>query len=362
MPATTADARRALPASLLLSKRHLKKYRKWQSTVQNLPSRHVGSLPSATEYSDFQAWLSEETTTIDSGYFSDGTFESPFADLAAHINPSKPGGAAKGDAQDSVATCGHAAHPAVRCPGGKCPVCTVECHIVYMDLLAQVLDREGGDTGVHLVSDSIHEWTFRAWYLGKLDLARDLGMIEDAAMQEQQEQNRHNLHGHHSSLQTAQLAAQKYWASVQYASNLSAKHNSNNRTAKKGVSFAEDTCFERGRHTTRFWRSSPRYEPGKYHSDKEFENTSSGTSPRENGKPGTENDTETFETFEDFAMYSQAMENGGMEGIDYGEDEWEDVGENEDDEESDGEYSDDEPMSDQVEDMEEDDVGFIEFG
>lgn len=248
----------ALPASLILTSREQKSYRKWQlQTLSKRPSR-FGLLPDATEYAEFQAWLADRASihSLPESY-TVGSLECFY----------------KRDPQ-TASKCGHPPHPAHRKARGEvevepCPVCAIKMHMQYMKLLTRAYERASGLVPQRWKAAPTNDPTFAAWHQGKLAAVREISRLEAQAQQETRWALGNPDSKIDASIQTAAQALQMYWAEVEGATErpgevACTEIGRGKKEAKRIVRFHDDTCFTRGRSLFEFARKSPRYEPGKY--------------------------------------------------------------------------------------------------
>jgi hypothetical protein len=241
-----ARARYNLPASLILTPRELKLYRRWQSLHTTLRPAECGSIPTATEYEDFQQWLKKQ----DSGYFSD-----VFDDIHEHINsstsPSEP---------TIAALCRHTLHPVeTDQPHLRCPVCTIDTHVNYMKVLTRSLHSANGRPLPRTGTPSEQqEYLYLAWLQGKLATLRQVNELEELSVKEIEWAELHSR-SLPQDVHTAAKALELYWFET-----TECQSRQQSSTSKKTLAFAEDTNFLPGRPIDYFLRKSPRYEPGKY--------------------------------------------------------------------------------------------------
>ncbi|EOA83008.1 hypothetical protein ACJQWK_04580 [Exserohilum turcicum] len=240
-----------IPASVILSPRELKLYKRWQCLHANVRPNEQGFIPTAGEYEDFQQWLKRQ----DSGYFSD-----IFDDISGHIAP--PSSKTKASTSNSPVApiCQHTMHPtAAGQLQSRCPVCTIDIHVKYMNVLSQALESAGGRAPSCTLTSSEHQDTvYNAWCKGKIGALKELSMIEDLAEKEARWSVRHP-EKRYENVQTASKALDLYWAET------TGRVDDPPRPKRdSAVAFTEDTDFEPGRPNPYFHRRSPRYEPGKY--------------------------------------------------------------------------------------------------
>lgn len=246
-----SDERRRLPASIIFTPTELKHYRRWQRQTTSLKPQDQGLLPSAFEYADFKAWLARR----DSGCFTN----SPFDDIAAHVRAALYPNTGKDEV--AVATkCRHVLHPAAQDEEvDRCPVCTIEAHMRYMNVLTRALEFAEEIPRDDRPKDDVY---CQAWYAGKLKLVQEVCRLENRAAEEADWMDKNPGHPIVGS-KTATQALRMYWASIEYSG---AKWRPAGRGVKekRSVSFGEDTSFTQGRDLLYFCRRSPRYEAGKY--------------------------------------------------------------------------------------------------
>lgn len=242
----TARARYNLPASLILSPRELKLYRRWQNLHTTLRPTECGAIPSAIEYEEFQQWLKKQ----DSGYFSD-----VFDDIYEHINaspsPSEP---------TTASLCQHTILPVeTGQPRTRCPVCMIDMHINYMKVLTRSLHGANGRPLPRTGTPSEQqENLYLAWSQGKLATLRMVEELEDLSGKEADWAESHS-DSMDKDVYTADKALELYWFETTECQNTQQRG-----AKKKALTFADDTNFLPGRPTDYFLRKSPRYEPGKY--------------------------------------------------------------------------------------------------
>jgi hypothetical protein len=261
MIARPRTATTTLPASLILTTREQKQYRRYQSQTSTLAPKSQGRLPTALEYADFQAWLAKR----DSGYLSD----TPLADIAHYAERAS----GKSEDKGKASVCGHALHPAQTGKAERCPVCTVEVHITYMKALTVALEAAGGLVKQRWEAVDQDCPALQAWYAGKLAVIKELDWLEDLA-QHERDYDTESKQGRPSSqatgeVKTAAEALAKYWDSMEANPTMMQPPR---RKRACAVVFCPKTSFERGRDQLYFWRKSPRYEAGgKYASSSDNE-------------------------------------------------------------------------------------------
>jgi len=241
-----------IPASIILPPRELKQYKKWQCLHTNTKPAEQGYIPTAHEYEDFQQWLKRQ----DSGYFSD-----IFEDISGHVVPARPESLACTFDLPVASTCQHTMHPtAAGQLQARCPVCIVEIHVRYMQVLARALANAGGHAPSCTLTSSDHQETvYNAWCKGKISTLKELSKLETMAEEEVAWSARHP-EAKHEDIQTAVKAVDLYWTETTGCFE-NRKHPKKKAAA---VAFAQDTDFDPGRPNSYFHRRSPRYEPGKY--------------------------------------------------------------------------------------------------
>ncbi|CAA9966734.1 hypothetical protein PTMSG1_10093 [Pyrenophora teres f. maculata] len=241
-----------IPAGVIMPPRELKQYKKWQCLHTNTKPAEQGSIPNAHEYEDFQQWLKRQ----DSGYFSD-----IFEDISGHVAQSRPESPARTFDSPVAPICQHAMHPvAAGQLQARCPVCIVEIHIRYMQVLARALANAGGHAPSCTLTSSDHQETvYNAWCKGKVSTLKELSKLETMAEEEVAWSARHP-EAKYKDIQTAVKAVDLYW------NETIGSHEDRTQPKKKAtaVAFAKDTDFDPGRPNSYFHRRSPRYEPGKY--------------------------------------------------------------------------------------------------
>lgn len=269
-----------LPASLVLTPRELKQYRRYQSQNSILPAKSHGRLPTATEYADFQSWLAKR----DSGYLSD----TPLADIACYVERASE----KREEKGKASVCGHALHPTHKDKAERCPVCLVDAHITYMKALTVALEAAGVLVKQRWEAMDQESPALQAWYAGKLALIKEISRLESLAQDEHDYDFMHK-HARHTSqaaseVKTATQALEMYWDSMEAKPTMM---QAPRRKRAGTVDFCPETSFERGRDQLYFWRKSPRYEAGgKYASSSE---EGDDEEPQEAGEEQTGNSTNT---------------------------------------------------------------------
>ncbi|KAF2444726.1 hypothetical protein P171DRAFT_281641 [Karstenula rhodostoma CBS 690.94] len=245
-----------LPASLILTPREQKQYRRYQSQTSTLAPKSQGRLPTAVEYADFQSWLAKR----DSGYLSD----TPLADIAYYAERASQ----KSEENGKASVCGHALHPAHKEKAERCPVCIVEVHNTYMKALTVALEAAGGLVKQRWEAADQDCPALQAWYAGKLALLKELGRLEDLTLHERAYSSRSSSQAT-GEMKTATEALKMYWDSMEANPNMM---QSPRQKKACTVVFCPETSFEGGRNQLYFWRKSPRYEAGgKYSSSNEDE-------------------------------------------------------------------------------------------
>ncbi|PVI04844.1 hypothetical protein DM02DRAFT_144264 [Periconia macrospinosa] len=294
-----------LPASLILGSREQKQYRRFQAQNNNLRPQAYGTLPTAEQYAEFQSWCQKN----DSGYFSD----TPLGDLitsihceAQNINQGKK----------VSATCGHVLHQTqwyepARETVERCPVCIVEMHTTYMNILMQALRKAGGYMEQRWEAAPPSNPILEAFYAGKIAVIHAIAEIEQLVVVEESwdETNPSSNTEGDGNIKTAHEALRIYWTGIEgsasdsmsssysslYSPTSSSPCKVPQKKQKKGrVSFSEDTDFERGRDQHYFWRKSPRYEPGG-----KYDITSSSSSASLSDEHLEEDDSDTSDKEDD---------------------------------------------------------------
>ncbi|KAJ4376492.1 hypothetical protein N0V83_001776 [Neocucurbitaria cava] len=240
-----------IPANIILPARELKHYRQWQQLYTALSPSEQGYIPTATEYEDFQHWLKRR----DSGYSSD-----IFEDIADHIKPIDHDRSTPDTTAPIAAFCQHIMHPVVAGQlRSRCPVCTIDAHLNYVNVLSQRLEAAGGRAPSCTLTASEHqEAVYSAWRCAKICALNELLDLESMAEKEDQ-WSAENPVMDIEDTRTATKALELYWFETVGLEKpkYTAKKNS-------AVLFKEDTSFEPGRPQAYYWKRSPRYEPGKY--------------------------------------------------------------------------------------------------
>jgi hypothetical protein len=333
-----------IPASVILSPRELKLYKRWQCLHANVRPNEQGYIPTAGEYEDFQQWLKRQ----DSGYFSD-----IFDDITGHIAP--PSSETNKPTSNSpvASVCQHTMHPiAAGQVQARCPVCTIDMHVKYMHVLSQALENAGGRAPSCTLTSSEHQDTvYNAWCKGKIGALKELLAIENMAEQEAEWSARHPEERHENA-QTASKALDLYWTET------TGRVDERPRPKKNSaVAFAQGTDFEPGRPNPYFHRRSPRYEPGKYtvadHDDHDEDMISEDSEDYCHAKSchaagADESVSELVESFQNLDTIDEIED-------DDGDSDWEDV-------ESDDEYSDEDSEGSCTYWEVEEEASFIVFG
>jgi len=231
--------------------RELKQYKRWQCLHTNVRPAEQGYIPTAHEYEDFHQWLKRQ----DSGYFSD-----IFDDITGHISHCGSETTSSSFNSPVASICQHAMHPvAAGQPQSRCPVCIVELHVRYMNVLSEALKSAGGRAPSCTLTSSEHQdIVYSAWCKGKISTLKELSRLETMAEEEARWSAQHPETSHEET-QTAAKAVELYWSET--TGCLERLPRSKKHTA---VVFAQDTDFAPGRPNPYFHRRSPRYEPGKY--------------------------------------------------------------------------------------------------
>jgi hypothetical protein len=224
----------------------------------NVRPAEQGYIPTASEYEDFHQWLKRQ----DSGYFSDN-----FEDISGHISHRRSEGTPSSFDTPVASICQHSMHPtAAGKLQSRCPVCIVELHVKYMNVLSEALNSAGGRAPTCTLTSSEHQdIVYSAWCKGKISTLKELSRLEAMAEEETSWLAQHP-EARHEEVQTAAKAVQLYWSET--TGFLEKLPRSDKQAA---VVFAQDTNFEPGRPNPYFHRRSPRYEPGKYTVAKEEE-------------------------------------------------------------------------------------------
>lgn len=244
-------AQSKIPASIILSPRELKQYKRWQCLHTNVDPAEQGYIPSAREYEDFQQWLKRQ----DSGYFSD-----IFEDISCHILPPQQDSKTSGSDSPVASICQHAMHPtAAGQLQSRCPCCIIDMHIKYMNVLSQALRSAGGHAPSCTLTTSDHQdIVYSAWCRGKIKTLQELSKLEIMA-DEEVAWSAQYPEAKFEDMKTAVQALELYWTET--TGYLGTKPRSQKQ---RSVAFAEDTDFAPGRPNPYFHRRSPRYEPGRY--------------------------------------------------------------------------------------------------
>ncbi|EDU51142.1 hypothetical protein PtrSN002B_003365 [Pyrenophora tritici-repentis] len=259
-----------IPAGIIMPPRELKQYKKWQCLHTNTKPAEQGFIPNAHEYEDFQQWLKRQ----DSGYFSD-----IFEDISGHVAPSRPESLVRTFDSPVAPICQHAMHPiAADQLQARCPVCIVEIHVRYMQVLARALANAGGHAPSCTLTSSDHQETvYNAWSKGKVSTLKELSKLETMAEEEVAWSAQHP-EAKYDYIQTAAKAVDLYWNET-----VGSHEDDRSQPKKKAatVAFAEDTDFHPGRPNPYFHRRSPRYEPGKYTVENPEEDDNTPEDPEE---------------------------------------------------------------------------------
>jgi hypothetical protein len=261
-----ASASAGLPASLILSSRQQKQYRRFLKQTTTNSTHKLSALPTAVEYAAFLTWCEKN----DSGYFSD----TPLGNIISSVQPNTQ----TGEVSARVGRlCEHALHPTqwyefAEKVIDRCPACTVEIHTTYTNLLLRALEDTGTFMGQRWETAPPDNPLLEAFYMGKIALVHTISDMEDLADAEktwnQQNPSRSQRLG--KTVKTAEEALQLYWAGIEHSSSkpspstspTSPPSQSEKQKTKRSITFDESTCFEPGRYHHYFWRKSPRYEPG----------------------------------------------------------------------------------------------------
>jgi hypothetical protein len=240
-----------IPASVIMPPRELKQYKRWQCLHTNVRPAEQGYIPTAYEYEDFQQWLKRQ----DSGYFSD-----VFDDITGHIPLCRSEKTASSFDSPVASICQHAMHPvAAHQQQSRCPVCVIDLHVRYMNVLSDALKSAGGRAPSCTLTSSEHQDTvYSAWCKGKINTLKELSRLE-AMVEEEAKWSAQHPEARHEEMQTAAKAVELYWSET--AGCLEKLPCSKKQAT---VIFAQDTDFAPGRPNPYFHRRSPRYEPGKY--------------------------------------------------------------------------------------------------
>ncbi|KAG9191898.1 hypothetical protein G6011_10632 [Alternaria panax] len=244
-------SRTKIPASVIMPPRELKQYKRWQCLHTNVRPAEQGYIPTAHEYEDFHQWLKRQ----DSGYFSD-----MFDDITGHISHGRSEQPSSAFDSPVASICQHAMHPvAANQPQSRCPVCTIELHVRYMNVLAEALKSAGGRAPSCTLTSSEHQdAVYSAWCKGKISTLKELSRLETMA-EEEAEWSTHHPEARHKEMQTAAKAVELYWSETTGCLEKLPRPKKH-----ATVVFAQDTDFVPGRPNPYFHRRSPRYEPGKY--------------------------------------------------------------------------------------------------
>jgi hypothetical protein len=326
MIARPRTATTTLPASLILTTREQKQYRRYQSQTSTLAPKSQGRLPTAIEYADFQSWLAKR----DSGYLSD----TPLADIAHYVERAS----GKSEDKGKASGCGHALHPTHADKAERCPVCTVQVHITYMKALTVALGAADGPVKQRWEAVDQDCPALQAWYAGKLAVIEELGRLESLAQRErdydtESKQTRSSSQAT-GDVKTAAEALAKYWDSMEANPNMMP---SPRRKRACAVVFCPETSFECGRDQLYFWRKSPRYEAGgKYASSSNAEEEEDEEEEREEQAGTAATGTASTDTYKAISLghsMDDEEDQSDVEASDQDDDDFEE--EDEEDEEED---------------------------
>jgi hypothetical protein len=247
MTTHTPRIRSDISASAIFTPREFKQFRRWQNLHTTLRPDEQGFLPTADEHDDFQQWLRKQ----DSGYFSD-----VFEDVAEHVKPPTA------DEPPTAVSCRHMMHPiAAGHLVKRCPVCTVDMWISYVQALEKALKGAGGRAprAANQASTEKQEALYAAFITSKLEVLQYLEELELQAEEEEQWQAQHK-DWKNDEVRTASQALDLYWSEAFAITDAQPPKPKK----KKSVKFTPGTDFCVSRPEEYFRRRSPRYTPGKY--------------------------------------------------------------------------------------------------
>ncbi|KAF2133632.1 hypothetical protein P153DRAFT_332636 [Dothidotthia symphoricarpi CBS 119687] len=310
---TSARARLCISASIIFSSRELKQYRRWQRLYTTLDSAQHGYVPTAIEYEEFQQWLRKQ----DSGYFSD-----IFEDVSSHVQPIKSGSRTCTIEPPVAYLCRHRMHPFdAGTLKPRCPVCTIDVHLNYMNVLTRTLQGAGGRAPSCTLQASEHqENVYQVWSLEKLSTVQQLSKLEQLAEQEAQWSANHPEQKY-EDIKTARHALELYWSEMG-----TCKETKLPKKKIHSVSFTKDTEDGPGRPQEYYWRRSPRYESGKYTVSKSDEEQAEAGSRHVFGQHREEEDN-VSEDSEDYSQAPGLRDDDSFDEVpdDDGDSDWEDI-------------------------------------
>ncbi|KAI4697477.1 uncharacterized protein J4E84_000607 [Alternaria hordeiaustralica] len=340
-----------IPASVIMPPRELKQYKRWQCLHTNTRPAEQGYIPTAREYEDFHQWLKRQ----DSGYFSD-----PFDDISGHITHGRSSETSSSFESPVASICQHPMHPvAAGQLQSRCPVCIIDLHIRYMNVLSEALESAGGCAPSCTLTSSEHQHTvYSAWCKGKIGTLKELSRLELMAEEEASWSAQHPEVAH-EDVRTAAKAVELYWSET--TGCLEKRPRSNKQAA---VVFAPDTDFEPGRPNPYFHRRSPRYEPGKHTVVEEGEQEDDVSEDSEDYSHGKIHHVGSTDESSNITSRSEAEESQAVLDStceieeDGGDSDWEDDDSDEDNSDCESEFSDSDCAYFEIEE----EASFIVFG
>lgn len=270
-----------MSASTIFTVKELRAYRRWRLQTLNALS-NPDPLPNAYEYADFLTWRENKN------------------DITAHLN-----GFPIGEQKPGLAVarcCERELHPRVSIAdleANRCPICVIEAHMLYEQLLANrlaVLSQVNRYT-----SNQDYENMRKAWTSAKLDLVYMVCRFEELMANDREWKSQDSVQVV-DSMSSVSNALAMYWAMVDGTTSTVKEER---RLKQKSVTFIEEASTPGGRAQMYFWRKSPRYEPGRYAFTME---------PYENGeKDPTSQDTEASVHEAEICDSEQSSEEEGEE-------------------------------------------------
>ncbi|KAH7138863.1 hypothetical protein B0J11DRAFT_574808 [Dendryphion nanum] len=349
-----ARRRALLPASIILTARELKHYRRWQLETQPYDSSAtLGQLPSAVEYSAFKAWR------VDQRRAAEICLPDPFRwseELAAHISPTSELPPSL-DYKTSI-TCDpilHTTEAVKTTADDDCYPCMISAHIIYMKALTTALSKTNGPPMPPENASLEYEQAYEAWYCGKLDILQTLRTIQD----------------YEEVTDSAHKALSMYWRTIDNSTDSTSECDDFGGIIKrrdsaqvKRVGFTKDTNFNEGRSQAYFRKEGLRGKLARSH----------GSAPS-GGEPGHVDGQENvaLEADDDVSIMEQDAETNDIatlggpdsgEEVEYETDSDSNLDEEDENDEHDNEDDDDEEWDTlECEDKEDGfDASFIVFG
>ncbi|KAF2115895.1 hypothetical protein BDV96DRAFT_476633, partial [Lophiotrema nucula] len=250
----------SLTASLVLSTKELKHFHRFQRQELHLNACDVGKLPSIMEYTDFLAWREARRTNRTQSDFD------PFAladELSAHLNSPTIEKQNCGFLQPLAEICKHRLHPGTSIQATRCPVCTVNDYVAYLEAIEAELETAGEAQRKSPKNGGYYDEILLAWSAAKLCCVKLLFQVEESAAAELRWTLQHPDFVLADGTMSAKMALEEYWEQFDHASDADLIGIEEHECARN-VHFAEETNFDSGRGECYFWQKSPRYEPGRY--------------------------------------------------------------------------------------------------